>query len=322
MVGWSMSATTFGVVAASVVLITTPLVESQQPAPASRSRTQVVLLGTGNPPADPDRSGPATAVVVNGTPYLVDFGAGVVRRAKSAAVDRGIAALDPVNLRVVFVTHLHSDHTVGYPDLILTPWVLGRRVPLEVHGPGGIKGMTDHVLQAYSADFETRTKDRGLYTVGAFPEGHAVNAHQVRPGVVYKDANVTVTAFPTKHTMESFGYRFDAPDRSVVISGDTNPAQATIDACDGCDVLIHEVLTNEWLAQRRDFQAYAAQFHTTTTQLTELATKAKPRLLILYHASLSLRPAVDSERSTPAALLGEMRNYAGHVVVGRDLDVY
>ena len=155
--------------------------------------------------------------------------------------------------------------------------------------------------------------------MGAFPEGHAVNAHEVRPGVVYKDANVTVTAFPTKHTMESFGYRFDAPDRSVVISGDTNPAQATIDACDGCDVLIHEVLTNEWLAKRRDFQAYAAQFHTTTTQLTELATKAKPRLLILYHASLSLRPAVDSERSTPAALLGEMRNYAGHVVVGRDL---
>ena len=77
-----------------------------------------------------------------------------------------------------------------------------------------------------------------------------------------------------------------------------------------------------WLAKRRDFQAYAAQFHTTATQLTELGTKAKPRLLILYHASLSLRPAVDAERSTPAALLGEMRNYAGHVVVGRDLDVY
>jgi ribonuclease BN (tRNA processing enzyme) len=106
-----------------------------------------------------------------------------------------------------------------------------------------------------------------------------------------------------------------------VISGDTNPTQATIDACRGCDVLVHEVLTEEWLSRRPDFKAYAAQFHTTTTQLTELATKAKPKLLVLYHASLSLRPAVDTERSTPATLLGEMSAYPGHVVVARDLDV-
>jgi ribonuclease BN (tRNA processing enzyme) len=281
----------------------------------AHAETQVVLLGTGTPPADPDRSGAATAVVVNGTPYLIDFGAGVVRRAKSAVVD-------PVKLRVVFLTHLHSDHTVGYPDLILTPWVLGRRVPLEVYGPSGIRHMTEHVMEAYSADFATRTKDRSLYTVGAFPEGHAVNAHEIKPGVVYKDANVTVTAFATKHAMESFGYRFDTPDRSIVISGDTNPTQATIEACRGCDVLIHEVLTHDWLSRRKDFHAYAAVHHTTTTQLTELAKQAKPGLLILYHASLSLRPAVDSERSPPAVLLNEMSQYPGRVVVGRDLDVY
>lgn len=296
--------------------------EAQQTSAPNASRTQVVLLGTGNPPADPDRSGPATAIVANGTPYLVDFGAGVVRRAKSAVVDRGVAALDPVKLRVVFVTHLHSDHTVGYPDLILTPWVLGRRVPLEVYGPSGIKQMTEHVLAAYSEDFAARTRDRELFTVGAFPEGHAVNAHEIRSGVIYKDANVTVTAFATKHTMESFGYRFDAADRSIVISGDTNPTPATIDACNGCDVLIHEVLTHEWLAKRRDFHAYAARHHTTTSQLVELANKAKPKLLVLYHASLSLRPAVDSERSSPAALLAEMAGYKGLIVVGRDLDVY
>jgi len=285
-------------------------------------RTQVVMLGTGNPPADPDRSGPATAIVVDGTPYLVDFGAGVVRRAKLAAVEKGIAGLDPVNLRVAFVTHLHSDHTVGYPDLILTPWVIGRRVPLEVYGPTGIAAMTEHILAAYQADFETRMKDRDLYTVGAFREGHAVNAHEVKPGVVYKDANVTVTAFATKHAMESYGYRFDTPDRSIVISGDTNPTQATIDACHGCDILIHEVLTHDWLSRRADFQAYAAAHHTTTTQLTELATKARPGLLVLYHASLSIRPAVDNQRSTAATLLSEMAKYPGRVVVARDLDVY
>jgi len=295
---------------------------AQQPSASKPERTQVVLLGTGTPPVDPDRSGPATAVVVNGTPYLVDFGAGVVRRAKSAVVDRGVAALEPAKLRVVFVTHLHSDHTVGYPDLILTPWVLGRRVPLEVYGPRGIREMTEHVLAAYEEDFQARQRDRELYTGGSFPEGHAVNAHEIKAGVIYKDANVSVTAFPTKHTMESFGFRFDAPDRSIVISGDTGPTQALIDACNGCDVLIHEVHTHDWLSRRPDFQAYAARHHTNTTQLVELANKARPKLLVLYHASISLRPAVDSQRSSPAVLLAEMAGYKGLVVVGRDLDVY
>ena len=120
---------------------------SAQAAPPLTSTTQVVLLGTGNPPVDPDRSGPATAIVVNDTPYLIDMGAGVVRRAKSAVVDKGVAGLDPLKLRVVFVTHLHSDHTVGYPDLWLTPWVLGRRAPLEVYGPVGIVPMTEHLME-------------------------------------------------------------------------------------------------------------------------------------------------------------------------------
>ena len=307
------------------LLFNTFLTAQQSQGPPAANGTQVVLLGTGTPPADPDRSGPATAIVVNGTPYLVDIGAGVVRRAMSAAVDRSITALEPTKLRVVFVTHLHSDHTVGYPDLILTPWVIGRRVPLEVYGPPGIKQMTEHVLEAYRADFETRTNhyEEKLYAVGSFPEGHKVHAHEIKPGVVYKDANVTVTAFPTKHAMESYGYRFQTADRSVVISGDTNPTQATIDACNGCDVLVHEVLSHDWLSRRPDFLDYAAKFHTTTSQLAELATKAKPRLLVLSHSSIAWRPVVDSQRSRPEVLLKEIiSKYSGHVVVGRDLDVY
>ena len=306
-------------------VLAAPLEAQSPPSKAPASQTQIVLLGTGTPLPDPDRSGPATAIVVNGTPYLVDMGAGLVRRAKAAVVDKGISALEPTNLRVVFVTHLHSDHTVGYADLFLTPWIYGRRVPLEVYGPSGIKAMTEHLIEAYGADFESRTKEhaQGLYTVGSLPEGHRVNAHDVRAGVVYKDANVTVTAFPTKHALESYGYRFDTPDRSVVISGDTAPTQATIDACRGCDVLIHEVQTLEWLANRPDFQSYAARYHTSTAQLAELASQAKPRLLVLHHASVVQRPAVDPKRSSPEGLLSEMAaRYPGHVVVGRDLDVY
>ena len=118
--------------------------------------TKVVLLGTGNPGPSPDKSGPATAIVVNGEAYLIDFGPGVVRRA-AAAQRKGIAALDPVKIRHAFVTHLHSDHTVGYPDLIFTPWVVGRAGPLEVFGPPGIKKMTDHVLAAWADDIAIRT---------------------------------------------------------------------------------------------------------------------------------------------------------------------
>jgi ribonuclease BN (tRNA processing enzyme) len=111
----------------------TPPVSAQGTTP---SRTRIVLLGTGTPGADPDRSGPATAIIVDDTPYLVDFGPGVVRRA-AGAVGKGVKALRLSNIRVVFTTHLHADHTAGYADLLITPWVAGRASPLEVSGPLG-----------------------------------------------------------------------------------------------------------------------------------------------------------------------------------------
>jgi ribonuclease BN (tRNA processing enzyme) len=303
-------------------ILTATVAAEQQGETASVGKTRIVMLGTGNPAADPDRSGPATAIVVNDTAYLVDFGPGVIRRAKAAVIERGVTALEPTNLRVAFVTHLHSDHTVGYADLIFSPWTLGRRVPIDVYGPTGIKAMTSHLLEAYRVDIETRTNADG--NQHDFPDGYKANAHEIRAGVVYKDASVTVTAFPTKHAMESYGYRFDTPDRSVVISGDTNPVQATIDACRGCDVLIHEVNTLESLSKRDErFQAFAAKYHTSTEQLAELAAKAKPRLLVLYHHSIALRPGIAASASTPDELLREMSaRYSGQFVIGRDLDVY
>jgi ribonuclease BN (tRNA processing enzyme) len=290
---------------------------------------QLVLLGTGNPQPDPDRSGPATAVVVNGNAYLVDFGPGVVRRAAAAFRDKAVRALEPTNLRVVFLTHLHSDHTAGYPDLILTPWVMGRQVALEVYGPKGIKSMTEHILAAYQEDI----KIRAYGMEHASKEGYKVNAHEIHAGVIYQDASVTVTAFPTKHGewQETYGYRFDTADRSIAISGDTTPTQATIDVCHGCDILLHEALTMKFLArsvrpnpQGFDMRAYAAKYHTTTVQLADLANKAKPGLLILYHNPITLRPALYPFASTPEDLLQEIKSagYSGKVVVGHDLDVY
>ncbi len=200
---------------------------------------------------------------------------------------------------------------------------MGRKLPLEVYGPKGIKAMTDHVLAAWQADIQERIATE-TWQASNYRDTYKVNVHEISPGVIYKDANVTVTAFPTKHAFpETFGYRFDTADRSIVISGDTTYSQTTIDACHGCDVLVHEASTLGWLANRPDFQSYAAKYHTSTTQLAELATKAKPRLLIIYHASIVLRPALRPQASSPDQLLKEvLSGYTGEVVVARDLDVY
>jgi ribonuclease BN (tRNA processing enzyme) len=308
--------------------------------PASRppnehtTRTRVVLLGTGTPVPDPDRSGPATAIVVDDSAYLVDFGPGVVRRAKAAVLDRHITALEPANLKVAFVTHLHSDHTAGYPDLILTGWTAGRRTPLEVYGPTGLKSMTEHILEAYRIDIETRTNPEGDQRGNH--EAWKVTAHEIKSGVIYRDAKVTVTAFPTKHALESYGYRFDTPDRSIVISGDTSPTEETIKACNGCDVLIHETRAVEFFDKLPEgSRAFGAKNHTTSEQLATLAAKAKPGLLIVYHAWISwwpsigpsanqlLGPASGELHSSPDVLQKELGSrYSGNFVIGRDLDVY
>jgi ribonuclease BN (tRNA processing enzyme) len=191
------------VLAASQAL---PAQGAQNQAPKENTtRTKVVLLGTGGPAPDPERSGPATAIVVDESTYLVDFGPGVVRRAKEAVLERHMAALEPSNLKVAFATHLHSDHTAGYPDLILTGWTAGRRTPLEVYGPAGLVSMTEHISAAWRIDIATRTNPEGNQRGNS--GGWKANAHEIKSGVIYKDAKVTVTAFPTKHAMESYGSR-------------------------------------------------------------------------------------------------------------------
>ena len=280
---------------------------------AQAQDNMVVLLGTGTPNPDPDRSGPAVAIVVRGSVYLVDAGPGLVRRAEEAR-RRGVAALTQPNLKMVFLTHLHSDHTVGLPDLIFTPWVLERTAPLEVFGPHGTRAMVAHLTAAFVEDVRVRTD-------GLQPQnktGYAVNAHEIDPGVVYRDSNVTVTAFRVSHgTMpESYGYRFDTPGRSIVISGDTGPTNAVAQACSGCDILIHEVYSKAGFATRSpQWQRYHARFHTSSNELARVATTAHPGLLVLYHQLLW--------GTSPDDLVAEIRKgYSGRVLSGNDLDVF
>ncbi len=295
------------------------------------SKTQIVLLGTGTPAPDPEHSGPSTAIVVNGTAYLVDFGAGVVRQA-AAARKKGVRGLEPVNLGIGFLTHLHSDHTLGFPDLILTPWVVGRKAPLEVYGPPGTSAMAEHILKAYWEDINIRTGVK-VNTGDMEPSktaGYIVNVHEIQPGVVYKDQNVTVTAFAVHHGKwaYAYGYRFETPDRTIVISGDTSPDVAIVDNCHGCDVLIHEVYTQASFDKvSPQWKQYRLAYHTSSKELAEIATKAKPGLLILYHRA---NPGCDqarveecSEAGSEEQLLKEIRQaYKGKAVAGHDLEIY
>lgn len=276
--------------------------------------TKVVLLGTGTPNADPERFGPSVAVVVNDTPYIVDFGPGVVRRAAAAAKYKGVPGLAADKLKTAFATHLHSDHTSGLADLILTPAVLDRHAPLVLYGPKGIQPMAEHILKAYEQDIDIRT--RGLEN--GDPKAYLVDARNIQPGVIHRDENVTVKAFAVPHGQwkEAYGFRFETKDKTIVISGDCGPTQAIVDACNGCDILLHEVYSAAGFKKRPAmWQKYHSNFHTSSFQLGEIANKAKPKLLVLYHQLIW--------SSTEQELLNEVQSvYKGAVKSAADLDVY
>jgi len=285
------------------------------------SATQIVMLGTGTPRPDPDRSGPATVIVVNGTPYLIDFGPGVIRRAV-AAYNKGVLAIGPaaVNLRTAFLTHLHADHTAGYPDLILTPWILGRKDSINVYGPKGLDDMTHHVLNAWKVDIDSRLN--GIDRLPA--SGCAINAHEIDPGAFYTDRNIRVSAFRVRHAglENAFGFRVETPHKTIVFSGDTAPTQSLLENCHDCDVLIHEAYsqaTYDKVAQ--NWQAYRRENHTSSSELAELATRVRPGLLILTH-----RVNIGAPMALPDpedVLLEEVRRlYKGNVVTAHDLDIF
>jgi len=283
-----------------------PITDSTAPA------TQVILLGTGTPYPDPAASGPATAVVVNGRVFLFDVGAGVMRRMKSANL--------PINgPEALFITHLHSDHTLGYADLILTSWVMRRRTPFPVYGPRGLRRMTGYLLAAYSEDIRIRTDGLEHEVAG----GYRVNVHEIRAGVVYEKDGVRVTAIAVQHGAwkESFGYRIDTPDRSIVISGDTRPSEALDKAARGVDILIHEAYSASRLAPEdrpggKDWPRYCREYHTSDVELGRLAARIQAKLLILDHL---IRMGASDEDLLEGVRAG---GYSGRAVVGKDLERY
>jgi len=268
--------------------------------------SRVILLGTGTPNAEPNRHGPAAALLAGGQPYLIDAGPGVVRRALQA----GLAA---ERLTHVFITHLHSDHTLGLADLLYTPWTLGRSAPLHIYGPAGLGEMVAHLQAAYAADVRERLEG----PEPANDTGWQAVAHEAPPGEVYADAHVRVTASAVDHgAWPAYAYRCATADGVALFSGDTAPAPHLATAFAGADVLVHEVYATAALARRdADWQRYHRTVHTSAVELGQLAAKVRPGLLVLTHQLYW--GASDGD------LLAEIRlAYDGKVVSGRDLDSY
>lgn len=275
------------------------------------TRTQVVMLGSGTPNAEADRAGSAIAIVVDDSPYLVDCGHGAVQRVVEANA-RGLINWTTTALTHLFVTHLHADHTVGLADLIFTPWIHGRADKLIALGPAGLKSMVDHILAAYAEN----TREH-LRAHPATPDGCKVEAAAVSGGLCFEDERIRVQALPADHgDLEAYSYKFETPDRCIVVSGDTKPVPGFMDWARGCDILIHEVYSSrQFLNQPPAWQRYHSRVHTSADELATLANEARPGLLVLYHQLFW--------GATPQDLAAEISSaFAGRVVSAVDLDVY
>ena len=287
--------------------------------------TLVVTLGTSTPSPNPYRLGASGAVIVNEAPYLIDAGEGIIRGIAKAAISHNKLLVDcfaPGKLSRLFITHLHSDHTVGIPSLILNPWIFGRTEPLEVYGPLGTKNLIDKILDAYQADIHERingpehANDTGW---------HVIVKEITKAGLVYEDNNIKIDAFEHEHgTLQNFGYRFVTEDRIVVWAGDGKVSESFQDASMNADVLVSELCTLDNIGKSpwggmslEEKEKVIWSYHVKPKDLANLALKAKVKKLVLIHESNYSSPY------DPEALLEEIKQYyQGEVISSRDGDVF
>jgi ribonuclease Z len=296
----------------SVVLSVGAWDSAQRPAPwVDAPNLQVILLGTlGGPNVSAERLGISTLVVAGPERLLFDAGRGVTT---------GLARLpaNPADVTRIFLTHLHSDHVIALPELLLFPWPQGRRIPLEVWGPTGTRSMMQKLREAFAFDIQVRTSFP--------PQGVEVVATDIREGVVFESNGVTVTAFHVDHgdVTPAFGYRVDFRGRSVAISGDTRPSENLVKFASGVDVIVHEVgrwkqdpalmgppdelLPNS--TQTRRLARAIAEKHTDGVEVGKVFDRVKPKLAVISHYNVN-----------PTATLALVRqNYSGPVEFGDDL---
>ena len=274
--------------------------------PAHSQNLKVTLLGTGYPRPVMERFGPSILIEAGKEKLLFDCGRGVTQRLYQLKVPFG-------EVTALFLTHLHSDHIVGIPDVYLTGWLLGRTTPLRVWGPAGTAEMMSHLEQAYQFDIHIR-RDVDEKLPG---QGAVVVAKDIEQGVVYQNNDLRVTAFAVDHSpvKPAFGYRVDYAGHSVVLSGDTRYSENLIHFSQGADILIHEVIDPEaYLAGDRLFSPEMKQkviaHHTNPEQAGTIFNKVKPKLAVYSH----IVPF-----NAPDLVAHTRKTYPGPLEVGEDL---
>ena len=274
--------------------------------------SKVVLLGTGSPACFPNTYQNSSAVVVDNVPYLVDCGGGVVQRLSLLRESMPETFAFP-NIQIVFLTHLHPDHTVGLPDLLIAPWVRGRKEPLVVYGPAGTRKMVTLLVEAYElgiaehADNVTPTDWPLLWEVVEYTEG-----------VIHKDSQVEVEAFEVSHGgLETYGLKFTTSDKTIVFSADTKPHPNILKHGTGADILVHEAYSEVGLNSNPRYpDSYFRRMHTSTVELAEIANRTRPGQIVLTHI-MQLGPISDED------FVAEItETYDGVVHFGHDLDVF
>lgn len=281
--------------------------KTQAQAAPQNSEIKVTLLGTGYPQPRMDRFGPSILVQAAGEKLLFDCGRGAAQRLEQIKVPSS-------EITALFLTHLHSDHVVGIPDVWLTGWLLGRKTPLRVWGPTGSNHMMAHLREAFEFDIHIR-RDIDEKISG---EGATVQARDIEEGVAYENNGVRVTAFFVDHGLvkPALGYRVDFAGHSVVLSGDTRPSDNLVRWAKGADVLIHEVIDPEAFMQTRAslFSAEAIRnivgHHTRPEEAAAIFDKLKPKLAVYSHIVPGIAPNV-----IPLT----RKNYSGRFEVGEDL---
>jgi ribonuclease Z len=259
--------------------------------------------------------GPSTLVAGGGETLLFEWGGGATQRLWQLGIPLS-------RVGAVFFTHLHSDHTVGLPDLWLTGWLptpYGHRAaPLREWGPPGTRAMTNGLTQAFAWDIDRRSRGEGIPAAGV-----AFDAHDVSPGIVFERGGVRVTAFLVDHgglLKPAYGYRVDYAGRSVVISGDTRPNENLVRAAQGADVLVHEVIIapSALLAQSPTARRIVG-FHTLPEDAGRIFARVRPRLAVYTHVVL-----LTTDPAFPAPAVTELvprtrTTYDGPLEIGEDL---
>jgi ribonuclease Z len=278
-------------------------------ASAQGQEIKVTLLGTGSPAPVIARFGPSTLVEAGGQKYLFDAGRGAMQRLNQIKVKWQ-------DVQGVFLTHLHSDHVVGFPDLWLTGWLVGpgRNIPLPVRGPRGTVKMMSLLEQAFDYDLRVRP-----YVDRAVPEGAVILAEDIGEGVALEKGGVKITAFEVDHTPvhPAFGYRIDYSGRSVVLSGDTRVSKNLIRYAQGVDLLVHEVAAPEAIERAGTPPERAKTIvsqHVTPEEAGEVFSRTTPKLAVYSHIIL---PTATEQDVMPQT----RKTYAGRVEMGEDLMV-